>query len=341
MLAEYFDGSVVYPTYLETLTGARTAKIWVWVVVGVFATALPLLGFLRWHNPAMLGTFTFLGASIAILPLAMKGIYAVLLSWTRLLPTFLRKDGATPSDYKRWAQQEFERLNNSVIPRNFGFAYALFALAAFWFGGAFDALPLLMLVLCGSITLLSSFVCGVGLAAVFFLGQSIWRLGREFPVRISEHGFGVLSVGRALVKSYALVAVVWCCYTASGTWALRGKWVPLLVLAAPAFVFFVSSFVICQFPLHLRMVDCKRAALLELDNLLEKLTPTDPNDLSQERQRQIEFCIALTKRVNHWPEWPFGIANLSRVLGVSVGAVAPQLIQFANIIIKYRHNGST
>ena len=47
-------------------------------------------------------------------------------------------------------------------------------------------------------------------------------------------------------------------------------------LAAPAVVFFVSSFVACQFPLHTRMIECKRTALFKLDDLMDRLTPENP-----------------------------------------------------------------
>jgi len=337
--ADYEYGYVICPTYLELLVGRRRAGIWVWVVAGILGAIIPLVGYFRLHSQSMLGTFVLLGACIAILPLAMRGIYSIFGSWTRLLPNFLRKEGGNPSEYICWAKREFDRLNRSAIPRNFGVVYAVFALTAFWLGGAFDRLPIFTLLLCAIIALLSSFACGVGLAAVFFLGQSIWRLGREYPVRISEHGFGVLSVGRALVKAYALISIVWCCYTASGAWALRERWVPLVALAAPALLFFISSFVICQFPLHLRMVECKRLALVELDSVLEKLTPTSPEEMTQDRQ-QIDFCVGQIRRISHWPEWPFSLADFSSVLGVSVGAVAPQLIEIASMILKYRHTGS-
>jgi len=146
-------------------------------------------------------------------------------------------------------------------------------------------------------------------------------------------------VGRALVKCYALIAIIWCCYTASGVWG-GGEWIPMAALAVPTLVFFVSSFVVCQLPLHDCMVECKRAVLLELDDLLERLTPTSPIDLSQERQRQIDFCVAEMKRVNKWPEWPFSTGNLSGVVGVSVGAITPQIIQIVLIIFKNSRSGS-
>lgn len=335
-----FDTRLVYPMYLEKLaTSRRVLHLWTWVAIGGVAATIPLLGFLRWHNHAMLSTFTLQGACIALVPLVMKGIYAILLSWAQFLPTFLRKDSATSSDYERWIRHQFERLNNSSVPRHFGIGSAVITVILFWLGGALDELHSVMLVVCLAILLVSSFVYGVGLASLFFLGQTIWRLGREFPVRVSEHSFGVLSVGRTLVKCYALVAIVWCCYAASGTWESGGGWIPMLPLVVTTLIFFVSSFVVCQLPLHDRMVECKRATLLELDDLLERLTPTVPIDMSQERQRQVDFCVAEIKRVHKWPEWPFSTSNLSGVVGISIGAITPQIIQTVLIILKQSRSG--
>jgi len=140
-----FDNRFVYPTYLEMPTSSRAGYIWAWVVIGAIAVTVPVLGFLRWHNHVMLGTFTLLGICIALVPLAMKAIYSILLSWAQFLPTFLRKDSATSSHYEQWIRHEFERLNSSSVPRLFGMGFAALAVSAFWLGGAFDKLPAVML----------------------------------------------------------------------------------------------------------------------------------------------------------------------------------------------------
>ncbi len=268
--------------------------------------------------------FTLLGACIGIVPLTMKGIYAIVFSWFQYVPTFLRRD---TSGFQRWLREEFDQFSASPTPCRFGIGYAVFAVIAFWLGGAFDGLPAVMLIAGLVLALLASFVCGVGLAALYYLAHFIWLVGRRYPVRVSDHGYGILSTGRTLVKCYGLVAIAWCFYTASATWSLNGRWIPLLALASPAVLFFVGSFVFCQFPLHTRMVECKRASLLELDNLLEQLTPKAQADMSEERRRQVDFCMAEIKRVREWPEWPFSFINLSGVMGASMGAIAPQIIK--------------
>jgi hypothetical protein len=309
-------------TYFEMLG----RHIVTWIVMGVVAVCMCCFGFLRWHVPALIGTFALLGSCIALGPLAMKAIYAILLGWSHDVPAFLRQDQSSP-EWQCWFEKQFERFSSSPAAVYFGAIYAVFSVAAFWLGGAFTGLSSFMLVICFAIAAIASFVCGVGLAAIFYLARLIWDVGSQYQVRVSEHSYGVLSTGKMLVKAYALVAVVWCLYTGSAASHLRGKLIPLLALAVPAVIFFIGSFLISQFPLRRRMVECKRSALLELDKLLESLTPKQPSDVTEERQRQMNFYVSEMHRIQKWPEWPFSIGNLSGLMGATLGAVAPALIR--------------
>lgn len=315
----------VYRTYFETLGIPGTQRLSAWVALGLLAVAISGVGFWFLHKTALLATFLILGACIAIVPVTMKGIYTILVAWTATAASFLKQDQLPISEWQGWFRQQFEIYSSSRAILYFALIYTTFAVPAFWLGGAFDEIPIPMALVCAVIAGLASFVCGVGLASIFYLARFIWQVGCQYSVRVSAHSYGVLSTGRMLVRCYALVAIVWCLYTSSGTFYLSGRSVPLLALAAPAILFFLGSFVLCQFPLRKRMVECKRAALLELDDLLERLTPKEPEEITDERERQIHFCLSEMKRVREWPEWPFSLGNLSEVTGASLGAVAPQL----------------
>jgi len=77
------------------------------------------------------------------------------------------------------------------------------------------------------------------------------------------------------------------------------------------------------------MVEYKRAMLIRLENLFESSLPKQPNEMTEERQRQMTFYLSELKRVQNWPEWPFSVGNLSGVMGASLGAIAPQIIHVA------------
>lgn len=315
-----------YPTYFEIPALPGAGRLSMWAIVGGLLAGASLVCFLRWHVPALLGTFMPLGLCVAIVPAVMKGIYAILFFWVQDVPSFLENGESSRQGFEQWVEGEFNRFGLSRVPSYAGVGSIPLTTAAFWLGGAFVGLPLLGVVVCLISVALASFVAAAGLVGVSYLASSIWRLGRCFSVRLSGHVYGVLSTGRMLVKCYALVAIAWCFYTSSATWGLANKWIPLLVLAVPSLAFFIGSFVICQIPLHRRMVECKRAKLAELADLIERLTPKDSGGVSGDLMRQLDFNIAKFDRVRKWPEWPFGIRNLSAVVGTSVVAVTPQLI---------------
>ena len=325
-----------YPTYLEALSIPGARRLLTWILAGWLGVAVALLGFFRWHIPALLGTFTLLSLCVAIVPLGMRGIYLIFLSWIPWVPTFLRQDEATNEEWYRWFQQEFDNFTSSRVPGFFGLLFAIIAIIAFWLGRTYSGLPPVMFLFAIAATAGAGFVCGVGLTAIYYLARFIWRTGRQYAVRVSGPGYGVLSTGRMLFRCYGLTAIIWCFPTASATWSPSYR-IPLLALAAPAVMFFVGSFVICQFPLHRRMVECKREALIELEAALELLAPKQPVDMTEERRQKLEFCVAELARVGRWPEWPFSLGNLTGVFGASMGTILPQLIQ-ALVALKRLHN---
>lgn len=327
-----------YLTYFETLRVPGAAHMYTWIFAGGLAGGAASLGFLRWRAPTLLGTFAVLGLCIAIVPLTMKAVFAVLLSWIPNVPTFLRQGQALRPEWEGWFQQVYDTFASSRVPCYVGIVEAAVAVLAFWAGGAIQRLPSVVALLCLVIAAGAGFVCGVGLASIFFLGRLIWLFGRHYAIRQSDHGYGILSTGRMLVKCYSLIAVAWCLVTTSAAWGINDMWLPILLLAVPALIFFVGSFVVCQFPLHRQMVECKRATLIELDDLLERLTPKEPDGMSEDRKRQLDFYLAEIERVRKWPEWPFHVGNLSGVLGASLGAIAPQLIKIVFPILSTKNS---
>jgi hypothetical protein len=281
----------------------------------------------RYRQSVFLGTFMLLSLCIGLVPLIMRAVYAILGTWMNHVPDFLPSDPQITADCRAWTEGEYWAFNNSPSQWRFGLSFALLACWAWWAAGAFAQLSSPALVLALGITFLSTFVCGVGLISVYCLARHVWRVGKRYEVRVSDHQYGVLSTGSMLVKNYALVAVVWCVSTSSATWTLDSRGTPLFALAVPTAVFFVGSFLVCQFPLHARMVEYKRKRLKELDALLNRLAPDSPDDVTKNRQGQVEFCVSEIRRTSKLPEWPFGIGALSGVVGASIGTVAPQLLQ--------------
>src|SRR6266496_2414116 len=123
-------------TYLETCTRVPITMA-MWALAGGVATVLSLLDFLMRRDYQRAALFAILSACIGLLPLTMKGIYSVLLSWAQLLPTFCRPASASAPDVQLWVRMEFERLGKSPAPKPFGILYSSVVVALLWRAGAF------------------------------------------------------------------------------------------------------------------------------------------------------------------------------------------------------------
>lgn len=321
-------------TYFDLLLGRfKDRALWVWTSISLLGCGAAYISYLGTGLHKFLSTFMCLALGIGAVPLAMRMVYSITLNWTVIIPDFARDGCDHSSEIYSWIDNEFKELEQSWIPVIFASAYALFALVVFAVSGAFDSLTSLLLALVSVvIVLISGFACGIGLCLMGYLGRLIWRLGYhlgKYKLRISEHGFGVLSTGRTLLKGYMIIALVWCIYTGSATGGLKQGWVPVGLLSLPAVIFFIGSFIICQIPLHARMVIAKRTELHELEDILTRLAPHSADDLNTERRKKIEFVNSELQRVKSLPEWPFSIGSISGIAISGLLTVAPQVVKLA------------
>lgn len=314
-------------SYFETISAPRRLPLSLWMCLSVIAVTVLSIISVRLRDSRILGGFGLYGVLVGLVPLNTK--ITILLSWAQFVPQFVLLHGMSQSEVEVWLRQEFKSLGDSLRPCYFGIFFALFFVTIYATSGAFGNLNTFVALSCGAITMLAAFVCGTGLGALYGLNRSIWRLGRNFAVRMSEHSYGILSVGKALMKCYGIVALVCLLATGSAVWTVHDRWIVLLVIDIPALCFVVGSFIVCQYPLHIRMVECKRNGLFELDNLLERLVPQHGDEISEDRKHQVEFCLAEMKRLEKWPEWPFSRANLSGVVGAWVVTLAPHFVKMA------------
>jgi hypothetical protein len=172
----------------------------------------------------------------------------------------------------------------------------------------------------------STFLCGVAMAGLFFLSRAIWRLGR-YPVVVTPHRFGVLSTGELLKKCFTVVALIWMVFSSCATGHMRARYVLLAFFAVPHVLFFLGAFVMCQLPLHKRMIESKGGMLLDLDKLQASLRPRQREDLTPERRQQLEFCSRVYREVYRLPEWPFDWRALTTVAVSGVTAIAPSIVK--------------
>ncbi|MBI3514432.1 MAG: hypothetical protein HY060_10270 [Proteobacteria bacterium] len=264
-------------------------------------------------------------------PLVFRFAHSTLIEWGANIATFATpraKHGAHDgSDISGWIARELSYFHGSRPMYAAGAATAVLALFAFLLGdyaiGFDDPASFFGCAVIG----LTAFPAGMGLYAMFCTCRMIWRLG-SFRIRVEDHAFGVLSTGTALARCYFAVALVWGVYTTSAVlglrhWRIDGAMLPMLVMAAPTFLGIIASYVICQVPLHRRMIEFKKGELGLVDRVLDQFRHVTPESLTTEIKSKVEFFENRKSRMIGLPEWPFSNRALLGAVGSSATAISP------------------
>jgi len=216
-----------------------------------------------------------------------------------------------------------------------GIILALWTLCAFYLGSYFDDLTELEVGYLCCLMALSAGLAGFGLDAIFATGRLIWRFGRRYRIVVRGHKFGVLSTGRVLGHCFLAVAIVAMIYYSSAIFGLKHlpadltyRNAPLLMLSAPTLIFIFASFVVCQIPLHIQIIEYKRNQLTDIERILDQLKTRINDNIGSILQRQIGFFENRRTQIMALPEWPFGFSALLAAIGSSIVPVLPSLIGF-------------
>jgi len=181
----------------------------------------------------------------------------------------------------------------------------------------------------------SHFWAGAGLCMMFSLGKTFYRLGNlpECTIRVENHEFGILGVGSALFKCWVIFVIVWVFFQYPLFLILLSDSaklsLPIMLLTIPTAIIIFSSLIICQFPLHRRMVQYKQNEINKLQALLEKLTPRNVEDISEELIKSNMFLEEKYKNTLSLPIWPSArfVASGGIVLTSQLPMLLPHLIK--------------
>jgi hypothetical protein len=264
-------------------------------------------------------------------PLVFRLAYLRFKSWSEDVRSFVvLTDKFGPDALAAFLSAELSQFRGSksafVVSAIFGaMAFLVFRLAGYPVG--FGSLSSL---LAGALVAGSAFVAGLGLVTIFYGCRTIWRVG-AFSVRVRSNKFEITSTGAMLSQCYLAIAFSWALYSSSAiAWVDSNHFLeaelPLMLLSAPTFVAFTASFIACQFPLHLRMLEFKKRELRAIEDLLDQLKPSKIEDLDSARKEKISYFEAKRNEIAALPEWPFSSKALWGVLGSSLTAVFPALI---------------
>jgi hypothetical protein len=151
-------------------------------------------------------------------------------------------------------------------------------------------------------------------------------------LKVHEHRFGVLSVGNALFKVWMIIGAIWAIYTATAFVGYIGDsekdifWLePMLLLAYPTLPFILGSFVVCQIPLHRKMLAFKQAEITRIDQMLDDIRPSKVAQITGDRMDQIGFLEKQKEQLRALPDWPFSKISLLGTGASSFAAVLPMI----------------
>jgi hypothetical protein len=315
----------------------RRYSLFVWLVIAASLAAISAISAawmddFRW---SFLGLCLPLAAGIFAVPLAFTACHRWLVEWGRGTPAFAAAvDAPAVASASKlapdaWVARQLSLFNGSVAMLVSGAAVSLFALTIYILAGYPVGQYGFASILSTGILLLSAFLAGIGLHAIFCGTRMIWRFG-DFQITVKSHKFGILSTGRALVRCYFAVGLVWGIYVSSAVlgspqFDLRMAAIPLLAIAAPAFVAILASFVICQIPLHNRMLEYKRTELLKVERKLDQVG-IGVEELTGKMLQDAQFLEAKRGQILALPEWP---SEFRTLLGAFGSSVTPALLSSA------------
>jgi len=291
------------------------------LLLGLGCTALGIAT----GKPVFLQTCLVLDIGITVLPFAMRFGLWVLTGWRKPLLHSLQDDEAS---IKAWHDKHIDNLDKIGAANLTGLLLTPWAIASFWAGGYFAGLTVWEKGALGGVIALAAFASGIVLYHLLYLAKVVWQLG-DFEIRVEPHPYGICSIGTGLIRCYLVAALIWFLISLSGMWRMTPALPPVVFIGAPALFVIVGSFVICQLPLHRRMVEFKSTKTYQLDQILSSLSPAQAADLTEERLRQVNYFAAERERVGSLPEWPFGWKPFTGLILSALAPISPAVLQYA------------
>ncbi len=310
-----------------------------WIMVGVILSCASIALSLNTSNPKAYSEMCLLlTIGLVAVPSVVRACHFLMLDWSRNTKNFITDIPPSIAKIDDWWNRELSIFEGSPTMFMAGVAVALIALL----GYSLDDYPIgvqsLENAFAACILAASAFAAGVGLCTMVYGTRIIWRFGTAFKISIQGHRFGVLSTGDMLLNCYFLIALTWSVYLSSAVFGIMAgnlpinSWKnPVWILALPSALAALITFVVCQIPLHQRMIEYKRERLMTVETILKNLKISDANLLNADVLSKIRFFEDQKSEAISFPEWPFAFKTLLGSLGsTSMVVLAP----IASTIVK-------
>lgn len=317
----------------KRVLGGRVAQLILWVTTGLLVSVASAVAFYQSSEGVFLTTGFVLGIGMTLVPLGVKAGHIMFRQLGGQLSVFLSSDSENPS------QVFFETMNSRLRRMKSiytaGLAFGVLSIAGFYFGGVFDFVPAqsetnclwLKCQLAGTI-FIAGFVSGIGLHMLIVMGSIVWVLGR-FKVKVVTHQFGVLTVGRTLLRIYTIAAAIWLVFSSSALVGIKDSLVPMASLSGVSLLVFLVSFPVCLLPLHERMLESKRERVIAAFGWLEELSTVPIKSRDDRHFRLQSEAMREYHEAQDLPEWPFGWRSLVTLVTSGFVSNFPVIIGFA------------
>src|SRR5579864_723624 len=314
-----------------------------WFAIGAILSGVAILFSLKTSNPKAYAEMCVLQIiGLVAVPAAIRACRSMILDWSKNAKEIITGKRLPVMDFDAWLDQELSAFDASPSMLLGGTALACFALLGFSFDGYPIGIGSWPYIFSSSILAVSAFVAGVGLCAMAYGTRTIWRFGTSFHITVQSHKFGVLSTGDMLLHCCILVALIWSAYSSSAVFGVMSSHFeifslrsPVWLLAVPSGVLVLTAFIVCQVPLHKRMIEYKRAQLADIEadieKVLEELKASEPGQLNSDLLAKIAFFENRRSQVISLPEWPFAFGAL---LGSISSACVVILTTLASSFVK-------
>jgi hypothetical protein len=312
--------------------GGPLSQLILWSAVGLLCGLGSLATFWVTGYGVFLTTGAVLGLGMVLVPVGIKAGYLIMIQLGHQVGAFLHRGDANPEEF--FLAVLHARLGRRRPLGLVAAAVGSVSLVAFARAGVFEFGPMDegfrpgLSVQIGVTVWLAGFFAGAALYLVFVVGSVIWSLGR-FAVVPATHKFGAISVGDSLLRIYGLGGAIWFVFSCSALVGLRDTIAPLVILAGGAMVFFLVSFPICLVPLHRRMLEIKRARVLDCAGRLESLAQRRIEDRDEAYLQVVGEARREYAEAQELPEWPFDRRALAWLLTSGVFSNLPPVAGLA------------
>ena len=240
-------------------------------------------------------------------------------------------------DPEKWFNSNIGFFDFTLGNYLFGIFVGLVALTSYYMMPYIDSQDYLVLTFGYGAIFVCGFIAGTALYTLARGVRFLNQLGRHFEFHLSEHKFGVLLIGRVLIKCFSIIVITVAFFESTAFVGSGGErdvisnlYSPSMwFLGYPVAIFLFGSFVYAQHSMHQKLRHSKRTRIREIEERIRAIGfPDQAND--GKKVDLLLFWHDELRRTLDMPEWPCSIRGFISGGAISVyGLVFPALTEMA------------